>query len=61
MSKFKVAGRMYARGKVLKMEFSVPNKDPLRFFCFKDDVDQLLDDSRKEVQIYLDMPLETQS
>lgn len=57
MGKFKVEGRMYSRGRVLKLEFSIPNNDPLRFFCFKDDVDQLLDDSRKEVQIYLDIPI----
>lgn len=55
MGKFKVEGRIYSRGKVLKMKFDVGDNDPLRFFCFKDDVDALLDDPTREVQIYADM------
>jgi hypothetical protein len=53
--KFKEEGRMFSRGKVVKLRFSVPNNEPLSFFMFKEDVEKLLDDKLFYARIFLDV------
>lgn len=59
VSRFKRQGRVYVSGNVLKFEFDNGGHKPLRFFCFVDDVDKLLDGQRDDVVIYLDQPRNT--
>ena len=54
--KFDPQGKIYVRGRVLKLEFDNGAHDPMRFFCFIDDVEKLLDGQRDDVVIYLDRP-----
>jgi hypothetical protein len=56
MSKFIPQGKILARGRVLKLVFENGAHDPMRFFCFVDDVDKLLSGQRDDVVIYLDHP-----
>ena len=56
MSKFVPHGKIYARGRVLKLEFDNGGHDPMRFFCFIDDVEKLLDGQKGDITIYLDHP-----
>ena len=58
MSKFVPQGKIYARGRVLKLVFENGGHDPMMFFCFIEDVEKLLGDKVKDVLIYLDRPME---
>ena len=58
VSKFVPQGKIYARGRVLKIVFENGDHDPMMFFCFIEDVEKLLDGNVKDVLIYLDHPPE---
>lgn len=45
---------MFVRGKVVKLEFEVPNSEPLRFFAFVNDVFDLLEGEVAEAKVFLD-------
>jgi hypothetical protein len=52
--KFEEHGRMFSRGKVVKLRFPVPNNDLLSFFMFKEDIEKLLDEKLFYARIFLD-------
>jgi hypothetical protein len=54
MSKFEEHGRMFVRGKTVKLRFNIPESDDLAFFCMREDVERLLDNRLEYVRIFLD-------
>jgi hypothetical protein len=54
MVKYKEEGRMFSRGKVVKLRFPVTKNDCLSFFMFKGDIERLLDGEYLFAQIFLD-------
>jgi hypothetical protein len=54
MSNFEEQGRIYVRGKVLKLRFKIPNSTDLAFFCFKEDIQKLFDGSLVYVRVFAD-------
>ncbi len=53
LSKFEMAGEMEWVGKVLRIELG-DREDPVRFFCFVEDVEKLLHGEFTYVKIYKD-------
>jgi hypothetical protein len=53
LGKFEKAGEMSWTGKVLRIRLGDP-EDPVRFFCFLEDVEALLHGQLKYVKIYKD-------
>jgi hypothetical protein len=53
VDKLEVAGELQIRGKVVKIKVGDP-EDPVRFFCFLDDVEGMVARERVYVTIYKD-------
>jgi hypothetical protein len=58
MVRLEVAGELQIRGKVVKIRIGDPG-DPVRFFCFLDDVEQLIAKEMKYVRIFKDQEAES--
>jgi len=54
MSKFEKAGEMELRGKTAKLSLDAESGDPVKFFCFADDLQKLLDGKFQYVRIFRD-------
>lgn len=53
-SALRIEGKMWRGSRVLRLEFSVPHGEPLHFFVFTCDVEQLLAGNRNTVNIFFD-------
>jgi len=59
VSNYQLAGEMEIRGKTVKIVLDPQSKDPVRFFCFLDDVEGMVSRERSYVKIYKDQEAAT--
>jgi len=53
-SRFNSVGEIRIRGKAAKIVLDPQGKDPVRFFCFVEDLDKMLSDPSRYVRVYRD-------
>ena len=58
LGKLEVAGELQIRGKVVKITVGDP-KNPVRFFCFLDDVECMVKGERVSLRIFKDQERES--
>lgn len=54
--KYDVVGKIELRGKAAKIVIDAESGDPVKFFCFVEDLDRLLNDPSRYVNVYRDNP-----
>ena len=55
-NKYDVVGRIVFRGKAVKIALDHESDNPVKFFCFVEDLVKLLKDPSRYVNVYRDNP-----